>query len=127
MNATEEYEDEIRENYERLAQIPTVIGAYLRANGIVRSTWSQRSIARGKTFKFVKDIFVSNLKKVAESLPLDISTEALSKTSSSEKFRAVIRKNDNKHYLEIWQDDSIIRFVDFTTFNLHGPVYTDGK
>ncbi|XP_018575043.1 acylamino-acid-releasing enzyme [Anoplophora glabripennis] len=117
--------DKIVKTYQVLAQIPTVIGADLRANGIVRSAWSQRNIEKGKTVKFVKDVFVSDFKKVAESLPLDISTEALSKTSLSEKFRAVLRENDNKYYLEIWQDYNIIRTVDLNALDIHGPVYAD--
>lgn len=51
----------------------------------------------------------------------------LSKTSVSEKFRAILRENDNKHYLEIWQDYNIIRTVDLNALDIHGPVYADGK
>lgn len=117
--------DKIVKTYQVLTQIPALIGADLRSNGIVKSAWSQRNIEKGKTVKFVKDIFVSDVKKVAESLPLDISTESLSKTSVSEKFRAILRENDNKHYLEIWQDYNIIRTVDLNALDIHGPVYTD--
>ncbi|KAJ8927445.1 hypothetical protein NQ314_020115 [Rhamnusium bicolor] len=136
--------DKIVKTYKSLAQVPTLIGANIRSNGIVSTSWSQRNLERGKTTKFTKDIFMSSLTKLTEGMPMDISSDSnfsiyenlwdfvvnfrvLSRNSASEKFRAVLRENDSKQYLEIWQDNNILRTVDVVASDIHGPVYSDAE
>ncbi|KAJ8978653.1 hypothetical protein NQ317_019089 [Molorchus minor] len=88
--------DKILKSYKSLAQTPTLIAANIRPNGIISTTWSQRNLEKGQTMKFVRDIFITDLNKSAEGQPVDISTELLSKTSDTEKFRAILRENNIK-------------------------------
>ncbi|KAJ8934689.1 hypothetical protein NQ318_015158 [Aromia moschata] len=117
--------DKIVKTYRMLTQVPTLVGGNIRSNGIVSSTWSQRNLEKGKTTKFVKDIFITDLKRAAEGLPVDVSNELLSRNSPSEKYRAVLRENDSKQYLEIWENQKIIRTVDLAAIDVHGSVYSD--
>ncbi|XP_023024331.2 acylamino-acid-releasing enzyme [Leptinotarsa decemlineata] len=111
--------------YQTLSRIPAVIGGTIRSNGVVSSIWSQRNLEKGKTSKFIREIFTNDLQKTAEIIPYDISSETLSKTSFSEKFRAVLRENDNKQFLEIWQNNNVVRTVDLSALDVHGSVYSD--
>ncbi|CAH0554422.1 unnamed protein product [Brassicogethes aeneus] len=118
--------DKIVKVYKSLAQNPSLLGAYLCSNGVVNSVWSQRNIEKGKTTKFTKTFVLDkNLKKIAETQPLDITDEVLSRVSKSEKFRAVLRENDSKQFLEIWHSENLIRCVDLNALDVHGNVYAD--
>lgn len=61
--------------YKSLTQIPAILGGIIQSNGVISSIWSQRSLEKGKTTKFLKDVFTVDLKKVADSVPIDISNE----------------------------------------------------
>lgn len=45
----------------------------------------------------------------------------------SEKFKAVLRELESKQYLEVWENNKLIRNVDLAALELHGNVYTDGE
>ncbi|XP_056638015.1 acylamino-acid-releasing enzyme-like [Diorhabda sublineata] len=117
--------DKFVKSYKSLSQIPAVVSGAIRSNGVINTKWTQRNLEKGKSTEFTKDFFTSNLKKIAECTPLDVSTETLSRLSHSEKLRAVLRDCDNKQFLEIWQQHNLIRSVDLNALDIHGPVYAD--
>ncbi|CAH1156028.1 unnamed protein product [Phaedon cochleariae] len=117
--------DKFVKTYKTLAQIPAITGGRIRSDGIISSLWSQRNLERGKTSKFMREFFTKDLIKLAETSPVDVSTEVLSRNSPSEKFRAVLRDIDSKQYLEVWQENNNIRTVDLGALDLHGSVYSD--
>lgn len=51
----------------------------------------------------------------------------LSTIAPSENSRAVLRELESKQYLEVWQNNKLIRNVDLAALELHGNVYTDGN
>ncbi|VEN55328.1 unnamed protein product, partial [Callosobruchus maculatus] len=119
--------DKFVKTYKQLSQIPAALGGAIRSNGVINTLWSQRDIEKGKTTKFIKNFFTTDLKPVADVTPIDVSNEILSQFSKSEKFRAVLRELDSKQYLEIWQGHNTIRTVDLNALDVHGSVYSDGE
>ncbi|KAG5879727.1 hypothetical protein JTB14_023041 [Gonioctena quinquepunctata] len=117
--------DKFVKTYQTLARIPAVSGGNIRSNGIISSIWTQRNLEKGKITKFVKEIFTIDLKKTAETIPYDVSTEILSSISVTEKFKAVLRENETKQFLEIWQGHNILRTVDLNALDAHGSIYAD--
>ncbi|KAJ8978652.1 hypothetical protein NQ317_019088 [Molorchus minor] len=117
--------EKIVKTYRSLTQTPSLVAANIRSNGILSTTWSQRNLEKGKATKFLREIFTTDLKKIAEGLPVDVSNELLSRNSATEKFRAVLRENDSKQYIEVWQNQNIIRTVDLAALDVHGSVYSD--
>lgn len=61
--------------YKSLTQIPAILGGTIRSNGIISSIWSQRNLEKGKTIKFLKEIYTVDLKRIVETGPLDVSNE----------------------------------------------------
>ncbi|CAG9830078.1 unnamed protein product [Diabrotica balteata] len=119
--------DKFVKTYKSISRIPAVVGGTIRSNGIISTQWSQRNLEKGKSTEFTKEFFTTNFKKTAESMPIDVGTEIISRLSKSEKFRAVLRDYDSKQFLEIWQGHNLIRSVDLNTLDAHGSVYTDGE
>lgn len=118
--------DSAIKTYKKLAKIPAIASGQILNNGVINSIWSQRNLEKGKTAKFLRAIVLNeNLQKINETIPIDVSTELLSKISPSEKLRAVLRENENNQMLEIWKRENLIRAVDLNTLDVHGNVYTD--
>lgn len=61
--------------YKSLTQIPAILGGTIRSNGFINSVWSQRNLEKGKTTKFSKEIYTVDLKRVVETVPIDVSNE----------------------------------------------------
>lgn len=122
--------DKIIKTYRRLSQIPALTSAKIQSNGtLINSIWTERNVEREKNSKFVKThiLTLNSFEKIIETLPLDVSNELLVNVSSSEKYRAVLREIESKQYLEVWQNSNLIRTVDFSSLDVHGNVYSDGK
>lgn len=117
--------DKFVKTYKSISQIPAVASGTIRSNGLINTRWTQRNLEKGKSTEFTRDFFTSNLKKTAECMPLDVSTETISRLSHSEKFRAVLRDYENKQFLEVWQQHNLIRSVDLNALDIHGSVYAD--
>lgn len=117
--------DKLVKTYKSLSSVSALSAGQIQSPNIISTTWSQRNIEKGKSAKFSSTILLNNFEKVGEILPIDISTESLSQISKSSKLKAVIRENDTKQYLEVWQSNTLIRVVDLTSLDIHGSVYTD--
>lgn len=121
--------DKVTNLYKILASTPTLKEAIIGNKcAFIQSLWSQRNIDKLKTSKFLKTIVVNpTLTKSFELNPIDTSSEIVSKISSSERFRAVIREVDEKQFLEIWNKQCLFRSVDLTTLDVHGKIYSDAE
>jgi len=119
--------DKIVKTYKSLSQIPALVGAQIQSQNVINSTWSQRNIEKGKTTKFTRTILLNNFKNTEETLPVDVSSELVSRVSKSQKLKAVLRENDTKQFLEIWQNSNLIRTVDLAALDVHGNVYADAE
>ncbi|XP_066246254.1 acylamino-acid-releasing enzyme-like isoform X1 [Euwallacea similis] len=118
--------DKIVKTYKSLAQIPSLIGAQIQSENVIHTTWLQRNIEKGSMAKFSQTILLNNnLKSIESTLPVDVSSEVLSKVSGSQKLKAVLRESDSKHYLEIWKNSNLVRVVDLAALDVHGNVYAD--
>ncbi|XP_066149420.1 acylamino-acid-releasing enzyme-like isoform X2 [Euwallacea fornicatus] len=118
--------DKIVKTYKSLAQIPSLIGAQIQSEGVIHTTWLQRNLEKGSMAKFSRTIMLNNhLKSIESTLPVDITSEVLSKISESQKLKAVLRENDSKHYIEIWKNSNLVRVVDLAALDVHGNVYAD--
>lgn len=120
--------EKIVNTYRKLCLIPALVGARIDKNGrIVTSVWSHRNLEKSKSTKFLKYFLLyPDLQKDQELTPVDISNELLFSASPSEKFKAVLRENDEKQFLEIWQQENLYRTVDLNILDIHGKVYCDG-
>ncbi|XP_049824230.1 acylamino-acid-releasing enzyme-like isoform X2 [Aethina tumida] len=116
----------IIETYKSFTSIPTLVAAQITSKNVVNSVWTQRNIEKGKPTKFQRSILVLNdLKEPVETHPVDISEEVLTSTSASEQFRAVLKEQNSKQFLEVWQKSSLIRCVNLNELDVHGNVYSD--
>ncbi|XP_076266303.1 acylamino-acid-releasing enzyme-like isoform X2 [Rhynchophorus ferrugineus] len=118
--------DKLVKTYKVLSSIPALVRAEIESENVVSSVWSQRNIEKGKATKFNRMHFLFP-KTSEETLPIDISAELLTRTSPSRKYKAVLRENDSKQFLEIWQHHSILRTVDLSSLDIHGNIYTDAE
>ncbi|GLV34314.1 uncharacterized protein CBL_00242 [Carabus blaptoides fortunei] len=123
--------DKLLEVYKVLSQTQSIVGAKLLRGCVVNSIWSQRNIESGKNVKYLRaHVLDSQLNKLVETVPVDVSNELLTAVSISEKYRAVLRevpneKEANKQFLEVWSKNKLTHSVDLGALNLHGNVYTD--
>lgn len=120
----------VLKTYETLSKIPAVAGGSINSNNTVTSIWTQRNLEKGKTTKFQRTLIIdqsARFKKLAEILPVDVSSELLCRLSPSENLKAILRDVDNNQFLEIWQNGNFIRNVDLNALDVHGSVYTDGR
>ncbi|XP_030750320.1 acylamino-acid-releasing enzyme-like [Sitophilus oryzae] len=120
--------DKLVKTYKSLSRVSALTTGQIQSQNIISTTWSQRNIEKGKTARFSSTILLNNnFEKIGEISPFDITTESLSQIAKSGNLKAVIRENDSKQYLEIWQSNSLIRVVDLTSLDMHGSVYTDAE
>lgn len=123
--------EKIIKSYKILSHTPSIISAAILNNGkLIETIWSQRNVENKKYIKILTNhVLNSNFKVIYETTGIDVTNELLSSTSPSEKFRAVIRrlenKDDKKQFLEIWDRGKLLRCVDLNSLDIHGDVYTD--
>lgn len=68
--------DKIIKVYKNLSQTQSLVGAKLMRGGVVNSLWSQRNIECGKNVKYLRvHVLDSQLNKLVETLPVDVSNE----------------------------------------------------
>ncbi|XP_050303713.1 acylamino-acid-releasing enzyme-like [Anthonomus grandis grandis] len=117
--------DKIVKTYRSLAQVPALVGAQIHSPNVINTVWSQRNIEKGSTTKFSRTLLLNDFEVHDETLPVDVSSEILTKTSKSQKFKAVLRDHDSKQFLEVWKSSNLIRVVDLAALDVHGSVYAD--
>ncbi|XP_034945879.1 acylamino-acid-releasing enzyme-like isoform X2 [Chelonus insularis] len=129
--------DKIINFYKTLASIPTLNSAKLlwfkNSQFFVQSSWTQRNLERSINQKFIIDYVLSNdLQVIAENFPVDITSESLSKISTKNEYKAILRSvqgkdSSNKQCIEIWSKNCLIKNYDLSALDVHGDVYFDGE
>ncbi|NXA33421.1 APEH enzyme, partial [Eudromia elegans] len=96
--------------------------------------WSQRDLARGESVKFCRQhLLFHEGGSVVYAGPAgpcsELKDELLSRASPSGALRAVLRrarsKQDEKQFLEVWDEHRKVRSVDLAALDKHGSVYDD--
>ncbi|XP_034230379.1 acylamino-acid-releasing enzyme-like isoform X2 [Thrips palmi] len=132
--------DTIVKIFKAAAQQPAPASAWILKSGAapgksitLLSKWSQRNLERGKMVKFQQTHIIDpSTSKATDMLPVDVSTESLSRISNSDEHRAILREvpsngsnGANKQYLEIWKHHQLYQNYDLGALDVHGDVYTD--
>ncbi|XP_050434308.1 acylamino-acid-releasing enzyme-like isoform X1 [Adelges cooleyi] len=122
--------------YRIATQYPALISARIldrptTSSVSVQSVWTQQVLERLTTTKYRQTVISDYKTFTPTSPPSDITNELLSAYSKSNKYFCVIREIDsgkeNKQYLEVWSNFSLIKNYDLTALDIHGKVYADAE
>ena len=128
----EEIIKKAKEGYTKACSIPTITDARFQKNGLVNTTWCQKSPEIGKKRQFSKIFSVPPLSpSCIMSIPLRTeSTESISTFGDGIEiviYKSKNTKGDDICILEVWSQDSIVKTINLSEENVHGMVYFDNE
>ncbi|NWJ04637.1 APEH enzyme, partial [Crypturellus undulatus] len=131
--------------YRELSQHPALSGACVGPDVTTQyggkycslyTAWSQRDLARAESVKFCRHyLLFHDGCSVVYAGPAgacsELKDELLSRESPSGALRAVLRKTrskeDEKQFLEVWDQNRKVKSIDLTALDRHGSVYDDDQ
>ncbi|XP_025897295.1 acylamino-acid-releasing enzyme-like [Nothoprocta perdicaria] len=129
--------------YRQLSQHPALSGACVGPDLTTQyggkycslyTAWSQRDLARAESVKFCRQFLLfHDGSSVAFAGPAgacsELKDELLSREAPSGALKAVLRKararDDEKQFLEVWDQNRKVKSIDLTALDKHGGVYDD--
>ncbi|XP_005111787.2 acylamino-acid-releasing enzyme [Aplysia californica] len=124
--------------YREVNSYPAVASATTSRDGnilLVNSTWSQRDLDRKEKGSFNRShtIDLASGKVLSQDGPQEVKNELWNRISPSGKLRAVVRsgkdkKNEDKQYLEIFDNSRKLKTIDVLALERHGKIIgNDGQ
>ncbi|XP_011870317.1 PREDICTED: acylamino-acid-releasing enzyme-like isoform X2 [Vollenhovia emeryi] len=123
--------------YKSLAAHPSLSSAQIVGSKsdrfYVQASWTQRNLERKTDQRFLQIYGLNTLpaSQVFPGFAVDITTELLSAISKDELRKAVLRQatidNTTKQFIEIWDQQHLMKNYDLSALDVHGDVYTDAE
>lgn len=132
--------------YKSVAAYPSMTSARVlnvteNHNFIIQCVWTQRNLERKTNQRFLQyySFLNSNVPMELNSncllnihnFPIDATTELMSAVTEDKQYRAVLRQatieNSTKQFIEIWNEQRLLKNYDLSALDVHGDVYTDSE